>query len=152
MLIVEWQYIELCVLASKVSKAIHSVNVTPRNPIQSQALVCPIPVVHTPFVPFWDPDQSVNVNLDTLANHPIANLNVSKIQIVPKTRLVSTKSAKILAQECAVPMLCAKWLTTIPSALVLKDSPEIHSTTVTKVGPNFFNVYFLTSTLSYPYA
>ena len=142
MLIVEWLYIELCVLASKVSKAIHSVNVTPRNPIQSPALVCPIHVVLTPFAPFWDLDQSVNVNRDTLANHPIANLNVSKIQIVPKTRLVSIKSAKILVLECAVPMLCAKWLTITPSALVLKDSPEIRSTTVTKVGPNIFKVTF----------
>jgi hypothetical protein len=50
--------------------------------------------------------------------------------------LASIKSVKILAQECAGAMPCAKWLVIIQFARVLQDIQETHSIIAKKFQKN----------------
>jgi hypothetical protein len=67
---------------------------------------------------------------DTRAAHQDADLNVSSAPSAPQTRLVSTRSVRILASELVASTPDVKSSTTAPFAAADRDKLEIHSEAV----------------------
>ena len=89
-------------------------------------------VVPTRLVETLVPDQFVSVSKAILVNPPIANLSALKTLIVLWTKLVSIKSAKILALEFVELTHCVKWLVITLYVLVHLDITVILSTIARK--------------------